>query len=153
MEEGMEMEGGMGTEDTIHVVTCFLRRGTQVLILKRSTGVKTNKEKWAGVSGYVEPDERPIETAYKELEEEVGARPDQIRLVRLAEPLVLRDDAHDTTWVVHPFLFDDLGVEVVLDWEHTEYNWIEPEDIVSFDTVISLRRTLEAALDIEILRE
>ena len=129
------------------MVTCFLRRGTQVLILKRSQGVRTNKGKWAGVSGYVEPDETPIQTAYKELEEEVAASPDQIDLVRQAEPLTFLDVKHDTTWVVHPFLFDDLGVDIALDWEHTEYAWIEPRQLGSLDTVASLGRTLEAALD------
>jgi 8-oxo-dGTP pyrophosphatase MutT (NUDIX family) len=137
----------MVTEGPIHVVTCFLRRGTQVLILKRSQGVKTNKGKWAGVSGYVEVDETPIQTAYKELEEEVSATSDQIELVRQAEPLTFLDPEHDTTWVVHPFLFDDLGVDIVLDWEHTEFVWIEPGQLGSYDTVASLVRTLEAALD------
>ncbi|MCK5253576.1 MAG: NUDIX domain-containing protein [Thermoplasmata archaeon] len=121
-----------------------------VLLLKRSLSVKTNKGKWAGVSGYVEVGETPLETAYKELEEEVAARPGLVRLVREAEPLTFLDTEHDTTWVVHPFLFDDLGVEVVLDWEHTEFRWIEPEELGSFDTVVSLRRTLEAALDSEL---
>jgi 8-oxo-dGTP pyrophosphatase MutT (NUDIX family) len=137
----------MPMEGPIHVVTSFLMRGTQVLILKRSLGVKTNKGKWAGCSGYVEVDESPRETAYKELEEEVSARPEQIRLIREAEPLTFLDVEHDTEWVVHPFLFEDLGVQVELDWEHTEFRWIEPEDLASFDTVASLRRTLEAALD------
>lgn len=140
----------MATEGPIHVVTCFLRRVTLVLLLKRSLSVKTNKGKWAGVSGYVEVGETPLETAYKELEEEVAARPGLVRLVREAEPLTFLDTEHDTTWVVHPFLFDDLGVEVVLDWEHTEFRWIEPEELGSFDTVVSLRRTLEAALDSEL---
>ncbi|MCK4969359.1 MAG: NUDIX domain-containing protein [Thermoplasmata archaeon] len=121
-----------------------------VLLLKRSLSVKTNKGKWAGVSGYVEVGETPLETAYKELEEEVAARPGLVRLVREAKPLTFLDTEHDTTWVVHPFLFDDLGVEVVLDWEHTEFRWIEPEELGSFDTVVSLRRTLEAALDSEL---
>ena len=121
-----------------------------VLLLKRSLSVKTNKGKWAGVSGYVEVGETPLETAYKELEEEVAARPGLVRLVREAEPLTFLDTEHDTTWAVHPFLFDDLGVEVVLDWEHTEFRWIEPEELGSFDTVVSLRRTLEAALDSEL---
>jgi 8-oxo-dGTP pyrophosphatase MutT (NUDIX family) len=134
--------------DTIHVVTCILRRGDQVLILKRSSSVKTNKEKWAGVSGYVEPEETPIETAYKELEEETSAMHDQVRLVREAEPLVFEDVAHDTVWIVHPFLFDDLGLEVVLDWEHTEHAWIELQDLGTYDTVIGFRKTLEAALDV-----
>lgn len=138
----------MDLADTIHVVTCILRRGDQVLILKRSSSVKTNKEKWAGVSGYMEPEETPIETAYKELEEETSAMHDQVRLVREAEPLVFEDAAHDTVWIVHPFLFDDLGVEVVLDWEHTEHAWIELQDLGTYDTVIGFRKTLEAALDV-----
>jgi len=135
---------------SIHVVTCILRRGDQVLILKRSSGVKTNKEKWAGVSGYVESEETPIETAYKEMEEEISARQDQVRLVREADPLVFDDRANDTIWWVHPFLFDDLGVDVVLDWEHTEHAWIDLQDLGSYDTVIGLRKTLEAALDIKL---
>lgn len=133
-------------EGPVHVVTCFLRRGDRILVLKRSMGVRTNKGKWAGVSGYVEPGETPRETAYKEMEEEISARPEQVRLVREAPPLTFFDAEHDTTWVVHPFLFDDLGVEVVLDWEHTQLAWLEPSQISSLDTVISLRRTLDAAL-------
>lgn len=121
-----------------------------ILLLKRSLGVKTNKGKWAGVSGYVEVGETPLETAYKELGEEIAARPGLVRLVREAEPLTFLDTEHDTTWVVHPFLFDDLGIEVVLDWEHTEFRWIEPEELGSFDTVVSLKRTLDAALDSEL---
>jgi 8-oxo-dGTP pyrophosphatase MutT (NUDIX family) len=135
------------TEGPIHVVTSFLRRGTRVLILKRSHEVGTNRGKWAGCSGYVEPGEVPVETAYKELEEEVSASPMQVRLVREAPPMTFLDAEHDTTWVVHPFLFDDLGVEVELDWEHTEFRWIEPRELDDLDTVASLKRTLEAALD------
>ncbi len=138
---------------SIHVVTCILRRGDQVLILKRSSGVKTNKEKWAGVSGYVEPEETPIETAYKEMEEEISARQDQVRLVREADPLVFDDIENETIWWVHPFLFDDLGVDVVLDWEHTEHTWIDLQDLGSYDTVIGLRKTLEAALDMKLPEE
>jgi 8-oxo-dGTP pyrophosphatase MutT (NUDIX family) len=108
--------------------------------------VLTNKGRWAGVSGYVEPGEEPLETAYKEMAEEVGATHDELRLVREAEPLELLDEEHGTTWVVHPFLFDDLGVSVVLDWEHTEHRWIEPDELEDFDTVIALRPTLDAAL-------
>ncbi len=136
-------------EGPIHVVTCFLRRGGRVLVLKRSMEVRTNKGRWAGVSGYVEPGETPRETAYKELEEEVTARRDQVRLVREAPPLTFLDDEHDTTWVVHPFLFDDLGVSIELDWEHTEYAWIEPRQMGSLDVVGGLKRTLDAALGIE----
>jgi len=136
-------------EGPVHVVTCFLRRGSRVLILKRSQAVRTNKGRWAGVSGYVEPGEEPLETAYKELEEETSARPDQVRLVNVGRVQRLIDEEHGTTWAVHPFLFDDLGVEVSLDWEHTECTWIEPDRLGEYDTVGGLRETLDAALDVD----
>ena len=131
------------------MVTCFLRRGNRILVLKRSMGVKTNKGKWAGVSGYVEPGETPMETACKELEEEVSATAEQLELVREAPPLTFVDEEYDTTWVVHPFLFEDRGVEVTLDWEHTDFAWIDPLQLDALDTVIGLKRTLDAALGIE----
>jgi 8-oxo-dGTP pyrophosphatase MutT (NUDIX family) len=94
----------------------------------------------------VEPGEVPLQTAYKELEEEVGAQRSQLTFVREAEPIVFEDPPTGTLWAVHPFLFDDLGVEVTLDWENVESRWIEPEELDSFDTVPFLKETLEAAL-------
>ncbi len=129
-----------------HVVTCFLRRGTKVLVLRRSQRVRTHRGLWAGVSGYIERDEEPLETAYKELREEVSAEPDQVHLVRQAEALVLFDEPTGTLWAVHPFLFDDRGVSVRTDWEHVEHRWIEPRELESLDTVPGLGRTLAAAL-------
>ncbi len=136
----------MSTDEPTHVVTCFLRKGDRVLILRRSKEVLTNKDRWAGVSGYIEPGEEPVQTAYKEMAEEVGAMPEQLRLVREAAPIVLIDEEHETEWAVHPFLFDDLGVEVVLDWEHTESRWVELGELERYDTVMSLGETLDAAL-------
>lgn len=132
-----------------HVVTCFLRRGDRVLVLRRSEGVRTHQGLWAGVSGYVEPGEAPLETAYKELLEEVSATPERVRLVREGEVLVFEDAPTGTWWAVHPFLFDDLGVEVRLDWEHTEHRWIRPGELGDLDAVPCLGRTLEAALGVQ----
>jgi 8-oxo-dGTP pyrophosphatase MutT (NUDIX family) len=143
----------MTTEEPIHVVTCFLMRGTRILILRRSQEVKTHKGLWAGVSGYIEPGEEPLDTALKELGEEVTARPNQVNLVREAEPLVFRDEPTDTLWAVHPFLFDDLGVSVRTDWEHVEHRWIDPLELGEYDTVPKLRETLEAALDKRVLKK
>jgi 8-oxo-dGTP diphosphatase len=129
-----------------HVVTCFLRRGDRVLVLRRSQRVLTHRGLWAGVSGYIEPGEEPLDTAYKELLEEVEARREQVELVRQAEPLVFEDVPTGTRWAVHPFLFEDLGVEVRTDWEHVEHRWIEPRELESLETVPRLRDTLDAAL-------
>ncbi len=133
-------------EAPTHVVTCFLMRGDRFLVLQRSQRVRTNRGLWAGVSGYIEPGEAPLETAMKELEEEVGARPDQVRLVREAEPLVFDDPPSGTRWAVHPFLFDDLGVDVRLDWEHVGSRWVTREELAALEAVPGLAETLDAAL-------
>jgi 8-oxo-dGTP pyrophosphatase MutT (NUDIX family) len=128
------------------VVTCFLRRGGRVLVLKRSQRVGTHRGLWAGVSGYIERGEQPRETAFKELQEEVCARIGQLRLVREAPPLTFEDPPSGKVWTVHPFLFDDLGVDVHTDWEHTEHRWVRPEELGPLETVPCLKEALAAAL-------
>ncbi len=106
----------------------------------------THKGLWAGVSGYIEPNAIPLVTAYNELREEVGARYEQLKLVREATPLLLDDPFTGKRWAVHPFLFDDQGVQLTLDWEHVESRWVMPEELAALETVPGLRETLDAAL-------
>ena len=127
-----------------HVVTCFLNYNDRILILKRSSRVRTHKNKWAGVSGYIEPGETADETALKEIREETGLGADEVELVRQGEPLHVQDGAH--TWVVHPFLFRSSTDKIAIDWEHTEFRWIKPEELGDFDFVVFLDQALKAVL-------
>jgi 8-oxo-dGTP pyrophosphatase MutT (NUDIX family) len=127
-----------------HVVTCFLLYDDKVLILKRSDKVRTHKNKWAGVSGYIEPGETPEVTAMKEIREETGLSDDDVELVRTGEPLHVQDDT--TVWVVHPYLFKTRTMNITIDWEHTEYRWILPEELQNFDFVVFLDHALSAVL-------
>ena len=64
------------------VVTSILKnKEEKILILKRSDKVRTYRGLWSGVSGYVEKDEEPIDTAYKEISEEVSLSKDQVELL------------------------------------------------------------------------
>ncbi|OGO48923.1 MAG: hypothetical protein A2W34_01525 [Chloroflexi bacterium RBG_16_64_32] len=164
----------------VHVVTCFLLRGgkggpssasggsgqAQVLLLRRSERVGTYRGRWAGVSGYLEADSvtgsalgRPLEQAYREIEEEVGLGRGDVRLLAQGEPLAVPDETIDTRWTVHPFLFevvteggepgDDAGDLKVaptgslrLDWEHTESRWVKPAELPALETVPGLAEAL-----------
>ena len=146
----------------VHVVTCFLlRRGEdsdEVLLLRRSERVGTYRGRWAGVSGYLEAG-RPLEQAYREIEEEVGLGRGDVRLLAQGEPLAVPDETIDTRWTVHPFLFevvteggepgDDAGDLKVaptgslrLDWEHTESRWVKPAELLALKTVPGLAEAL-----------
>jgi 8-oxo-dGTP pyrophosphatase MutT (NUDIX family) len=52
---------------------CFLTRGEQVLLLHRSS--PPNRGLWNGVGGHIEPGERPLASALREVREETGYKP------------------------------------------------------------------------------
>ena len=59
------------------------------------------------------------------------------------EPLIVVDEAIDTRWTVHPFLFEMMRPEDVrLDWEHTESRWVRPEEVSGMETVPELAEAL-----------
>jgi len=122
----------------IHVVTCLVRYGEKILLLRRSDRVGSFSGKWAGISGYVEENEKPLETAYRELRE--VARLENSRLLRSAPVIHMRAD--DTVWSVHAYLFEASSAEIKKNWEHTEYRWIAPEEALEFDTVPGLDTVL-----------
>jgi 8-oxo-dGTP pyrophosphatase MutT (NUDIX family) len=132
----------MESKREIHVVTSFLRFRGKILILKRSDKVRTSKGRWAGVSGYVEEGEKPEETAIKEIREETGI--ENPKLIRTGEPFRVSTD--NGVFCIHPFLFEVDTDEVTIDWEHTEFKWIEPGDIEKYDTVPRLPQGLKSLL-------
>ena len=130
-----------------HVITCFLESDGKILLLRRSGQVGSYRGKWAGVSGYVELP--PEEQALKEIHEEVNLDSDDVKILKRGEPLVIDDEELNTRWVVHPFLFHvENPDKVKIDWEHKEYTWINPIDLITYDTVPGLKNTLLNVLDI-----
>lgn len=137
------VDGNEGTVDLLNVkessvVTCVIRHGCKILILKRSDKVSTNKLKWAGVSGYIEKGETPLETAYKEMAEEV--RQNDPKLVKIMPVMTIRSDEH--IWHIHPFLFDTEQLDIVIDWEHTDFKWVGMDEIGSYDLVPGFKTLL-----------
>jgi predicted aconitase with swiveling domain/8-oxo-dGTP pyrophosphatase MutT (NUDIX family) len=121
------------------VTTSILRCRGRILILKRSDKVGTNKGKWAGVSGYIEPGESPEQTAPREIREELSI--DKFVMKEKAAPITIREVGH--IWTIHPFLFDTENEDVTIDWEHTEHKWVRPEEVKDYDVVPGFLRLLK----------
>lgn len=128
------------------VVTAVIERKGKILLLKRGNRVRTYKGKWACVSGYREGNENPLDRAIKEIEEEIGIEKSEIRLLKSGNPIEFRDAEGE--WRVYPFLFTTEKSEIKIDWEHTEYRWIEPYEIEKYDTVPKLKEAIYSLLDI-----
>jgi len=120
------------------VVTVFVTRGPDLLVLKRSERVGTYRGSWAGVSGYLERDD-PEAQARVELAEELGLGAADVALLAAGAPLTIDDAASGRAWRVHPFRFDLApGASLRLDWEHVELRWIRPDEMRSLKTVPGL---------------
>jgi predicted aconitase with swiveling domain/ADP-ribose pyrophosphatase YjhB (NUDIX family) len=143
----VEVNGEEGSVDIknleeTHVVTSFIENEGEILILKRSELVGTYQGLWAGVSGYLEENEKPLERAITEIEEEIGLV--DLDLVVQGEPAMSRDESR--IWVIHPYMFHSDSRDITLDWEHTDHRWVSPSQISEFESVPRLVRTLERVI-------
>lgn len=125
----------------IHVVSCVLAKHGKILLVKRSEKVGSFRGYWAVVSGHVEKGDRPYQRALREIHEETGIG--NPRFIRTGEIVFARDK--NKVYAVHPFLFD-VNEEPKLDWEHTEYQWILPEELGNYTTVPKLREVVYSVI-------
>ncbi|QLC33536.1 NUDIX domain-containing protein [Halarchaeum sp. CBA1220] len=120
-----------------HVVTAFLRNGTDVLLLRRSAAVGSYAGRWGAVAGHAEGD--PATQVRVEIREETGLDPEaDVTLVRAGDPFPVEDTERGTHWVVHLFLFDCDTREITPNYETADYEWCPPPAIRERETVPDL---------------
>ena len=125
------------------IVTSFIRSNNKILILKRSEKVKSMKGLWAGISGIIEKDETPLERAKIEIFEEVGILEEEIRLIKSIKEMRINSPQYKNhEWEIFPFLFESKKPNVKLNWENSEFRWIEIEELKNYETVPSLEKIL-----------
>ena len=102
--------------------------------------------KWGGVSGYLELGIDPLLQVYREIKEELGLDAKALELRKKAKPIDVSDDKAGITWRVSPFVFVVKTCRgIVLNWENSEFAWIDPAQVSGFDTVPGLAEVLEYA--------
>ena len=125
------------------IVTSFIEDNNKFLILKRSNKVKSMKNLWAGVSGIIEKNEEPLKRAKIEIFEEIGITEDKITLVKAGKEIKVNSPQYENhEWEIFPFLFKSKNPKIVLNWENSEFKWINKEELENFKTVPSLQKVL-----------
>ena len=125
------------------IVTSFIKDNEKLLILKRSDKVKSMKGLWAGISGIIEKNEEPLKRAKIEILEEVGIIEDRITLVRSVEEMRINSPQYENhEWEIFPFLFEAKNPIIKLNWENSEFKWINKEELKNYETVPSLQKVL-----------
>jgi len=129
------------------IVTSFLTHNNKILILKRSQKVKTMKGLWSGISGVIENNEMPIERAKIEIFEEVGINQKDITLIKSNKEMCVESPQYKNhQWIIFPFFFKTDKNNIKLNWENSEFRWINIDQLKKFDTVPNLEKVLLSVL-------
>ena len=129
------------------IVTSFLTYNDKILILKRSEKVRSMKGLWSGISGIIENNEIPISRAKIEIFEEVGISEKHITLIKSTKEFTIESPQYkNQQWIIFPFFFTTDTNSIKLNWENSDFRWIEVGQLKEFNTVPSLERILLSLL-------
>ncbi len=133
--------------DSAPVLVCFVFYKGKMILLKRSSQVRAYAGKWCSVAGYIDEAKALEEKAGRELEQELGVKSSDILSIALGEPYEFRDPELNKQWHIHPIAVTlRHAVEAAIDWEHADFEWIDPEQLAEYDTVPRLDESLRRAL-------
>lgn len=121
------------------VITCFVMYEGKLLLLRRSTNpdhVDNYHGLWNCMSGYLD-EVVPLRTIVEqELAEELAVVRDQVASMVTVSPLEMTDASLGKIWLIHPVLVILKSISgVKLNNEHSEFVWIDPEDLPNYKTV------------------
>ncbi|HJM79753.1 MAG TPA: NUDIX domain-containing protein [Nitrosopumilus sp.] len=125
------------------IVTSFIKNNEKILILKRSDKVKSMKGLWSGISGIIENNEKPSDRAKIEILEEIGIKREKITLIKYLEKITIRSPQYKNhEWEVFSFLFETKETKIKLNWENSQFKWINIYELKNYETVPNLEKIL-----------
>ena len=102
---------------------------------------------WAVISGIIEKNEPPLSRAKIEIFEELGIKNNQIKLLKQAKEMKISSPQYENhEWEIYPFLFEADKPKIKLNWENSDYKWINAEEISKYEIVPSLEKVLSNLL-------
>ena len=98
---------------------------------------------WSGVSGLIENSELPLDRAKIEIFEEVGLQENDLTLLKEAESVTVSSPQYrNHQWEIYPFLFETKNEMIKLNWENSDFKWVERTELKEYQTVPNLEEIL-----------
>jgi len=129
------------------VINCTVVCKGKVLLLKRSRKVRSYKGKWNTIGGYLDEAKSVRQKAIEEIKEELGISQKDLKRIKILKSFRVADKKIKKVWIVFPVLAELKSKgKIKLDWEHTNYKWVKPEEIKRFNTIPNLHKAVNKML-------
>ena len=127
----------------IPVVNVILSYDDEILIMKRTSKVLTNKNVWDCIGGYYDEIIPPEKKALKEVIEETGISHNQILSTNVGKTFNIIEKSPARRWIIFPVMFIlKKKTDPKLDWEHSDFKWIKKNRIHGFAQSKKVRNVL-----------
>lgn len=119
-------------------ITAVIINKGRILLLKRASfPMMSHKGVWSFVTGGRERKERHIETAYREIKEEINIDESQLRLIINNEHVILTEPKKKIQWDNRFFIFQSATRKVKLDLENKAYKWVTFEQLEAHENLLT----------------
>ena len=119
-------------------VTAVIINKGKILLLKRASfPLMSHKGVWSFLTGGRERKERHIETAYREIKEEINVDKSQLKLILKDKMVTLTDPKEKIQWNNRFFIFQSKTRKVKLDLENRAYKWVTLKQLQAHENVLT----------------
>lgn len=132
--------------DIAPVIMCTIIVGEEILLCKRAYGLADANGYWSTVNGFIDEIKSVNEFVIQEVREELGFSIDE-GSIRVGKSFTLKNDKEKRSYIVFSCLVILKSKPLIkLDREHTEYTWIERNELGYYYILEDLPFIIDSAL-------
>jgi len=131
------------------VLNCFVVSKKRILLVKRGNKVGWLKNRWHVVAGFLDEEVPLKKKVLEEIHEELDIIEKQILGMRQLPTITAEEPGKH--WFIYRAVAEVGDVDITLDWENTEFRWVNAEESEQFVLTPTVARTVQELLELGLL--